>query len=215
MQTQGPSSLKVADAETALRIEPLQPGHWPALASLFGAKGACGGCWCMLWRAEYGGARFDADKGEANRTRFAALVAANRVHGCIAFRAEQPIGWLSVGRKEEFPYFQRSRSLASATLPGTWAVTCFFIRPSERGVGVATALLKAAVEYAAAAGAAALEGYPVAPRSARIPAAFAWTGVPALFLSAGFESGCDAQSGRLVYRYTYARHRTQASPGTT
>ena len=27
---------------------------WPAVEALFGAKGACGGCWCQAWRIENG-----------------------------------------------------------------------------------------------------------------------------------------------------------------
>jgi len=38
----------------ALTTRALTPRLWPALAELFGANGACGGCWCMWWRIETG-----------------------------------------------------------------------------------------------------------------------------------------------------------------
>jgi hypothetical protein len=34
-----------------LAIRPLLPELWPALEDLFGAKGACNGCWCMYGRS--------------------------------------------------------------------------------------------------------------------------------------------------------------------
>lgn len=33
-----------------LRIRPLEPGDWPIIVRLFGANGACGGCWCTWAR---------------------------------------------------------------------------------------------------------------------------------------------------------------------
>jgi hypothetical protein len=33
-----------------LTVRPLTPELWPALEDLFGAHGACNGCWCMYWR---------------------------------------------------------------------------------------------------------------------------------------------------------------------
>ena len=33
-----------------LTVRPLTPDLWPAFEDLFGANGACYGCWCMYWR---------------------------------------------------------------------------------------------------------------------------------------------------------------------
>jgi hypothetical protein len=33
-----------------ISFHPLDAGRWPEFARLFGAKGACAGCWCMYWR---------------------------------------------------------------------------------------------------------------------------------------------------------------------
>ena len=30
--------------------KPLTPETWSDFERLFGSRGACGGCWCMLWR---------------------------------------------------------------------------------------------------------------------------------------------------------------------
>lgn len=154
----------------------------------------------MLWRAPYGGARFEADKGAVNRRRFRDLVESGRAFGCLAARGPETVGWVSIGPRDSFPYFARSRALAP--LPGSdvWSVTCFYVPAAQRGAGVASALLECAVRVARERGAAILEGYPVAAkRCAPMPAAFAWTGVPALFARAGFRR-VTHPSGRAVYR---------------
>lgn len=189
-------------ARPELTCAAITPRDWPALERLFGARGACGGCWCMLWRARYGGARFEADKGEVNRRRFRELVLNETAHGCLAWRDEEAVGWVSVGPRESFPYFERSRALAPLPAAHVWSVTCFFVRAGERGRGVASALLASAVELARVRGARIVEGYPIAVRGgARAAAAFAWTGVPALFERAGFRP-IEHPSGRVVYRKT-------------
>jgi GNAT superfamily N-acetyltransferase len=182
------------------RYAPLEPGDWPALERLFGKRGVCGGCWCMLWRAPYGGARFEADKGAVNLQRFRDLVLRGEARGCLGWRGEDAIGWVSVGPRESFPYFERSRALSP--LPGdrVWAVTCFYVPAPYRRHGVAVGLLRSAIELARAGGARMVEGYPVASRqAASIPASFAWTGVPALFERAGFTAERHP-SGRLICR---------------
>ena len=157
-----------------ISVSVLGTGDWPRVEELFGKNGGCGGCWCMLWRLPKGGKYWDQNKGEPNRRQFKSRIEAGEVHGCLAFDGNQPVGWCSIGPKESFPYFGRSRVLKHLSPPGTWSVTCFFIKTSWRGKGVA--------------GARHLEGYPVVPKSdlTPVPAAFAWTGVPKVFESAGF-----------------------------
>jgi hypothetical protein len=33
----------------ALQFKELTPDRWSDVEALFGTRGACGGCWCMLW----------------------------------------------------------------------------------------------------------------------------------------------------------------------
>jgi GNAT superfamily N-acetyltransferase len=187
----------VAPEEVIARA--LGKSDWPHVERLFGTKGACGGCWCMLWRSPYGGKRFDADKGEPNRLAFRALVESGGARGVLAFAGDEPVGWLSFGPKSDFPYFERSRVLRAEQNDAAWAVTCVYLPAKWRGRGVATVLLEAAVELARNAGAPALEGYPVVPKGqGKVPAAFAWTGVPALFEAVGFRA--DDSGPRVVYR---------------
>jgi GNAT superfamily N-acetyltransferase len=188
-----------------LRVRPLRRNDFGVIERLFGARGACGGCWCMAWRSEFGGKRWRASLGEPNRVAFERMVASGEVHGVLAFEGKEPVGWCSIGPRGDFPGLARSRVLQTAWSETTWSVTCFFIPTRHRGKGVATAMLEAAVELARARGATALEGYPQKPLAsgAPLPGPFAWTGVPGLFERCGFER-INPGDGRPIYVRKFA-----------
>ncbi len=190
--------------EVTFDIRPLALSDWPVLETLFGGNGACGGCWCMYWRVPSTGQYWQDHKGEPNRRAFEALVRTGAAMGMLAFAEGEPAGWLSLGWKEEFAYLQRSPRLSGDT-GNTMSVTCFFIPAAWRGRGLATALLTRAIDHARRLGAGYLEGYPSIPRSnARIPPAFAHTGVPEMFEAAGFERWREA-GGRAIYRVSLSQ----------
>src|SRR3972149_5124759 len=81
-----------------------------------------------------------------------------------------------------------------------WSVVCFWIPRTERGGGVATALLDAAVEHARARGAATLEGYPVDAADGRLPSSKVFTGTVAMFARAGFAEFGRPRGSQLVVR---------------
>jgi GNAT superfamily N-acetyltransferase len=182
-------------------VRPLSPKDWPVIERLFGDNGACGGCWCMWWRVPQGGKTWEVAKGEKNRAAFRRLVKAGKVHGVLAFVQEEPVGWCCFGPRSTFPRIQRVRALQRDTPDTTWSVVCFYIPSRWRGKGVATKLVKAATERAFALGAKEVEGFPVVPKKApdKIPAAFAWTGVPALFEAAGYEEMDRPNASRPIY----------------
>jgi hypothetical protein len=65
------------------------PALWPALEKLFGANGACGGCWCMFWRLEET-ERYEDVKGPSAKRRLKALARAGKLHGVLAFHGDEP-----------------------------------------------------------------------------------------------------------------------------
>jgi GNAT superfamily N-acetyltransferase len=129
---------------------------------------------------------YDAQKGETNRAEFQALVERGDEPGLLLYRDSGPIGWCAVGPRETFPTLCRSRTLAPVDDQPVWAVPCLFIARSQRRQGLSVVLLRAAVAHAAARGATIVEGYPVEPKTDRLPDAFAWTGLPSAFRAAGF-----------------------------
>ena len=175
--------------KAAIEVRPLTARDWPVIERLFGPRGACGGCWCMYWRVPRGGELWKRNQGEPNKRAFRKLVEAGKVRGALAFSGGEPVGWCALGPRAEFPRTERVKALRAEWDEHTWSVNCFYIPRAWRGRGVASRLLALAVEIARAGGATVLEGYPVRFKGVadpRLAAAFAWTGVQAMFDRCGF-----------------------------
>ena len=103
------------------------------------------------------------------------------------------------GPRGDFPRLERSHVLKRDWDEGTWSVVCFYIAAGWRHRGVAARLLEAATERALALGAQEVEGYPVVPKKGPIPAAFAYTGVPAMFEREGYRELPRPEASRSIY----------------
>lgn len=205
---------KLARMKPTVRVEAITPRHWEHLEQLFGAKGACAGCWCMFWRLGEG-ERFDDVKGAPAKKRFKALVRQGEAKGFLAYVDDQPVGWLAAGPRRDFAKLDRAPSLAVSDADEVHSLPCFFIKPGFRGQGVATALLRHAVGALQEEGARVLEGYPVKParKGEPIPAAFAYTGTVPLFEKAGFELVGRKPTGKQrVRRVLQPRRRSHNAP---
>ncbi len=183
-----------------ISIRAVTPHDRATIETLFGARGACAGCWCMHWRLERGGQLWRAMQGEPNRQAFLKQLAAGSVRAVIALADGEAVGWCSFGPRSDFPKLERSRVFHRARpSPKTWTVICFFIKAGWRGRGIATRLLKAATTEALAAGAGEIEGLPALhPKGSTLAAAFAWTGVPEMFEACGYRP-TESTTGRLLY----------------
>jgi GNAT superfamily N-acetyltransferase len=193
------------------RIVPVTPERWPDLERLFGAKGACAGCWCMWMRLP--AAEFRRSKGEGNRRALRALVA-RRPPGLIAYEAGEPVGWVAVAARDEYQRLANSRVLEPVPGEGVWAAPCFFVSPSHRGAGLAAELLEAAAAFARRWGARSVEGYPTTNRSERQPPAFVYTGFESTFRRAGFTEVARRSPTRPILRREIARRTPARTPGT-
>jgi GNAT superfamily N-acetyltransferase len=153
----------------------------------------------MWWRLTK--REFDAGKGEGNRKALKAIVDGRRVPGILAYHDGRPVGWCAIAPRGEFPRLERSRILKPVDDRPVWSVVCFFIAREYRRKGIGLALLRAAVEYAAANGAEIIEGYPVEPRRGCSPDVFVYHGLASMFRRAGFEEVARRSDTRPIMRY--------------
>ncbi|MDD5467677.1 MAG: GNAT family N-acetyltransferase [Anaerolineales bacterium] len=182
-----------------LSFHPVTPERWGDLETLFGKRGATGGCWCMWWRQAR--SEYDANKGEGNRQALKAIIDSGEVPGILAYHGKQPVGWCSLAPRTTFSALERSRVLKRVDDQPVWSIVCFFIAPSHRRQGVTLGLLQAAVEYARQQGAAILEGYPVEPKEGQTADVFAFTGLASAFKKAGFVEVLRRSPTRPIMRY--------------
>lgn len=185
-----------------LTVRPLTPARWSDLVRLFGANGACGGCWCMWPRRS--AAEFRRDKGRANRRAFRRVVAAGPPPGVLGYLGGVPAGWCAVAPREAYPRLDRSKVMARVDDQPVWSVSCFFVARGFRRQGLAQPLLQGAVALARRHGARLVEAYPN-ELDARAADVFVWMGLAHTFRAAGFEEVARRAPSRPVMRLAIAR----------
>jgi len=178
-------------------IHPVTPDRWQDLEQLAGPSGIYSGCWCMWWRVT--SKEFDAEVGDGLRNRLRQLVNSGTPPGLLAYRGDQPIGWVSLGDRREFGRLNRSPRLKPFDDQPACSVVCFFIDREHRRSGVAATLLEAAVDRARTDGFGLIEGYPIDTSTRRRSSADLFTGTLDLFERAGFRE-VARRSGRPIVR---------------
>lgn len=174
-------------ADGKLEIRPLTPAHVDDLKKVTaGTWGAS--CWCLFPR--YTGAQQRAlglDKGGdvARRAEVARLARRRKAPGLIAYRGREPVGWIGVAPRSDLSAIDRSRATPAVDELAVWVIPCITVRRGHRGQGLAVAMIRAAVEYAATFGAPAVEGYPRADNK-RLNDDFVFFGTEEMFRKAGF-----------------------------
>ena len=172
----------------ALVVHPATPDRWDDLVELFERPGPRGGtpvtagCWCQFWHVR-GKAYGEGWTGD-NRRRLEQEVAGGAEPGLLAYLDRTAVGWCRLGPRVTFERLEASRALARVDGEHVWSLVCFYVHPSAKRRGVASALLEAAARHAAVHGATLLEAYPV---RANHPNIDAHTGYRPMFDAAGFE----------------------------
>ena len=183
----------------SVKFRPLTEAKgWRDLESLFGARGASGGCWCMWWRLRR--SEFLKGRGAPNKRALQRVVASGAPTGVLAYSDGVPVGWCAVAPREHYPVLQRSRVLAPIDDQAVWSVGCFFVARGWRRRGLTVQLLRAAVDFARKKGAEIVEGYPIEPRSSKAPDVFVFTGLASAFRRAGFKELARRSESRPIMR---------------
>jgi len=188
-----------------LSFHPVIAQRWDDFETLFGPRGAVGGCWCMWFRLKR--SEFDVQKGEGNKQAMRRIIDSGEIPGLLACNQEEPIGWCSVAPREAFPVLDRSPVLKRVDDQPVWSVVCFFIARPYRHQGVSLQLLQAALDYAQENGARIVEGYPVEPKKGSTPEVFAYTGLVSMFLQLGFVEVARRSETRPLMRYYFGASR--------
>ena len=124
--------MATARAASSITRRPATPSRWRDVERLFGARGACAGCWCMWPRLP--GAEFARGRGTGNKRALRWLVSGGACPGIIAYRGGQPVGWCAVAPREQYGRLERSRVMARVDERPVWSVVCFFVAREARGV---------------------------------------------------------------------------------
>jgi GNAT superfamily N-acetyltransferase len=170
---------------TTIRVEAASPDRWADLAILFESDGPRG-CWCQYWR-QSSGAYSAGGPGSGERNLRALVDGGPPAPGLIAFDDGEPVGWVGLGPRASMERLVRSRTIPAIDEVPVWSIICFKVRVGHRRKGVAKALLAAAIDYAFAHGAPAIEAYPIDPEGKRLDVSFSYVGFTRMFEAAGFE----------------------------
>ena len=185
----------------AIVVRRVTPARWDDVVDLFerigprGGSPVTSGCWCQFWLLR--GKEYDLEQGGANRARLEAQIDSGSAHALLAYDGTIPVGWCRLGPRGGFDRLEHSPRLAPVDDEDVWSVVCFYVYPSAKRQGVASALLEAAVAYAAEEGAPYLEAYPVRAGHMNLDA---YTGYLPMFLAAGVDELRDAGRRVLVRR---------------
>jgi GNAT superfamily N-acetyltransferase len=120
------------------------------------------------------------------RAKLTALSKRRHAPGLLAYRSREAVGWISVGPRLDYHRLAASKATPAVDELPIWVIPCITVRTEARGTGVAIALIRAAVAYAASRGAPAVEAYPRADGE-RVHDEWAFYGTEALFRRAGFK----------------------------
>ena len=191
-----PDQIKI---KSQYQFYSLTKERWNDFTELFGEKGGCAGCWCMYWRVRR--KLYEQNKGDGNKRAIKKIITSGTIPGILAYKNSNPVGWCSVAPRDDFRVLENSRVLKRIDEKPVWSVVCFFIKKEFRGNGVSINLLEAAKKYVKDKGGKIIEGYPIEPKQAKFPEAFAWVGLASAFRKAGFKEIARRSETRPIMRF--------------
>jgi GNAT superfamily N-acetyltransferase len=187
------------DVET----RPVGPDDLAELARLFESQRNTRHCWCMAFcttRSQFALGWLNG----GNQRRFEAMAAASPTPlGILASLAGEPVGWCACGPRSRYalatgPQSTIVRNRVRGEDESVWLLPCLFVRGGHRGHGVTYALVRGAVELARAAGAVAIEAWPVAGSDRT--SADGFLGREQMFDQLGFSTVDRPNPGRVIMR---------------
>ena len=194
--------------ENDVSVVPANEAAWEDLQTVFG-RGAAAKCQCQRIKLGDGAWYPTPVEERAQRLREETDCGhpeADATSGMVAYLDGEPVGWVAVEPRASYrrlrgssvPWAGRAEDPDD---PDVWAIVCFAIRPGFRRRGLTVPLAKAAVQYACAHGAKAIEGYPMIPAAGQT---VSWgemnVGSLGTFVAAGFREISHPTTRRVVVR---------------
>lgn len=203
--------LTATDPGPAVCVVPANEASWDDLQTVFGSRGEASRCQCQRYklRRKESFASYPADE-RASRLRQQADCdhpESGTTSGLVAYLDGEPVGWCAVEprtayqgllRNNRVPWTGRAQDKAD---DGVWAVTCLLTRAGFRKRGVSRALARAAVDFARARGARALEGYPMTTKDVVLSELH--VGTEGTFAAGGFTEASRPTLRRVVMRIDF------------
>ena len=198
----------------AITTVPASEVSWDDIQTVFGQRGDAHRCQCQRYklrpRESWASVGSEELGWRLHTQTNPGTPAAPATTGLVAFLDDEPVGWCAVEprtaygsllRKTRVPWDGREEDKADDSV---WSVTCFVTRVGFRRRGVSHALSRAAVGFARARGARALEGYPMTlePGQGCLPSEL-HVGARSAFLAAGFRQVTQPTSRRVVMRIDF------------
>jgi GNAT superfamily N-acetyltransferase len=170
-----------------------------ALAELPGGS-ILRGCWCVFYRRS-GSVSVSAAAGAGNKEALGELVDSGIVPRLVGYVDGAPVGWISLGPREDYGKLERSRIMKPVDDVPVWSIVCTFVAKPLRGQGLQHRLLRAAVAHAGDNGVRPLYAYPV-DKAQRSHDDFMFFGSHSLYEKAGFTEVVRRSPTRVVMRRT-------------
>lgn len=201
----------------SIRVVAATEASCDELLTVFGGRGPAAVCYCQRYKLAPGEAFSKFPRQErAARLREQTRCgdpSAPATSGLLAYLDGEPAGWCAVEPRPAYfgllrvfrvPWEGRDEDRMDE---GVWSVTCVLVRAGYRRRGVAYALAQAAVEHARAAGARALEAYPMRSEIGEISWDEIHVGAQSIFAAAGLTEVTRPGKRRVVMRIDFTHEK--------
>jgi GNAT superfamily N-acetyltransferase len=194
-----------------ISIVPANEATWEDLQAIFGTRGQGARCQCQRYKLRPGEhfAGFPVEE-RAFRLREQTDCGhpeSDTTSGLVAYLDGEPVGWCAVEPRTAYDGLLRvfrvpwEGRYEDRTDDSVWAVTCLFTRAGFRKRGISRTLARAAVGFARARGARALEAYPITTKN--VIAEGLHVGTEATFADAGLTEVSRPTPRRVVMRIDF------------
>ncbi len=191
----------------AFEARPLTPETFGDLEALFDLPGGSivRGCWCMFYRRT-GPVAVGAAAGDRNKTELCSLVDDGVVPGLVGYVDGQPVGWISLGPREDYLKLRRSPVMKPVDDAEVWSIVCTFVAKAHRGRGLQHSSSRR-LSTSPGNGVRLVEAYPV-DKPGRSHDDFMFFGSRHLYEKAGFTEVVRRSPTRVVMRRRLRPRRT-------